>query len=122
MSKKLTVIAMSAIVLVLPVVAFGQPTVPDAGSTILGDTGYTGIESTLTTIANWMLGVLLLLAVIFFIYAGFLYLTSGGEEERVKKAKDFLVYGLIAVAVGLLAKGLISVVQNLVTPGTQTTP
>ncbi len=116
MSKKLTAITASVIMLVVPVIAFGQPVVPEASETIL-DGGYTGIETTLQTIANWMLGILLLLAVIFFIYAGFQYLTSGGEEEKVKKAKDFLVYGLIAVAVGLLAKGLISVVENLVQPG-----
>lgn len=117
MSKKLTIIVASALVL-LPVLvgAQGGVTVPDASQTILAG-GYQGIADTLSTIANWMLGVLLLLAVIFFIYAGFLYLTSGGEEEKVKKAKDFLVYGLIAVAVGLLAKGLVSVVSNLVIGG-----
>lgn len=114
MLKKISsIIAISALVL-LPVVALGQTyTVPEAGSTILGTDGFSGVESVLTKVANWMLTILILVAIIFFIYAGFLYLTSGGEEEKVKTAKGYVVYGLIAVAVGLLAKGFISLVQSL---------
>ncbi len=114
MLKKIGLIAAAGILVLLPVVALGQTyQVPEAGSTILGTTGFTGVESVLTKVANWMLTILILVAIIFFIYAGFLYLTSAGEEEKVKKAKNSVVYGLIAVAVGLLAKGFIALVQSL---------
>lgn len=65
-------------------------------------------------LTNWMFTFLLLIAVIMIIYAAFLYLTSGGGEE-VGKAHKMLVYSAIAIAVGTLAQGVVTVVQKLIT-------
>jgi len=62
---------------------------------------------------GWLYGALLALAVVFIIYAAFLFLTSGGDAEKVGKAKKQLIYAVVAVATAILATGVIKLVQIL---------
>ncbi len=101
--------------LVLPLFAGAQPTL---GTNI---TGYSDVTGIIGTVGNWMFGIILALAVIFILYAAFLYLTSGGDEEKVGTAKKYLVYAIIAVAVAVLSKGIVMVVQSFL-PGGDVTP
>jgi hypothetical protein len=85
-----------------------------------GDTAGTGAITTeadiirlINKIINWMFTIFISCAIIMFIYAAFIYLTSGGGEE-VGKAHKMMLYGAIAVAVATLSKGLVSLVQNFV--------
>lgn len=73
-----------------------------------------GFVTFLGTITDWLFTFLLIFAVVMFIYAAYLYLFSGGAEESTAKAKNYLVYGVIGVAVGMLAKGIVFVVAQLV--------
>ena len=87
-----------------------------SGATCLKDTFSDGAGDVVTlvkTITNWMFTFLLLIAVMFFVMAGYKYLTSGGGEE-VSSAHKMVVYGAVAVAVGALAQGISFVVQKLV--------
>ncbi len=62
-------------------------------------TGYT-IPEMITRIIRTFLGFLGIVLVCLILYAGFLYMTSGGNPERVKKAKNILsqaIVGLIIV-------------------------
>jgi hypothetical protein len=65
-----------------------------------------GAVLVLCTIAGWLFVFLVILAIIFVILAAFNYLTAGGDPEKVKTASSQLIYAAIAVAVGLLARGL----------------
>ena len=51
------------------------------------------------------------------LYAGFLYLTAGGDAEKVKKASKMLWYAVIAIAVGLMADTMPTLVQNILGGG-----
>ncbi len=64
------------------------------------------------TILGWVATLFWIGAVIAFFYAGFLYLTSAGEPEKVQKASHMVLYGAIAVAVGLMAYGFPALVNN----------
>lgn len=57
---------------------------------------------------------LLGLAAIFLVIAGYFFLTAGGEPAKVTKARQMVINALIGVAVGLAARGLITVIENLV--------
>src|SRR3989338_3334576 len=48
---------------------------------------------------NTALGFLGLIAVILILYAGFLWMTAGGNEERVKKAKETLKNAIIGLII-----------------------
>src|SRR3989338_2166418 len=47
--------------------------------------------------------VFLVLAVIMFIWAAFVYITAGGDEEKLKEARQRIIYGVVAIIVALLA-------------------
>lgn len=57
-------------------------------------------------IINWSLSILALLAVVLIIYAGFLYLTSGGNESKIERAKQILKSTLIGLLIILSAWGI----------------
>ena len=61
------------------------------------DPNLSGFVSVFTSIINYVNGFLALVIVILILYAGFLVLTSGGDDEKVKKAKNILKYIVIGV-------------------------
>lgn len=93
----------------MPAVALAQETPP----TNLVTTGE-GLTELLETVRDWFFTIFLVLAVIFLIWAAFLYLTAAGSEDKIGKAKSALIYSIVAIAVALLAGGLPSLVQNLI--------
>ncbi len=60
-----------------------------------------------------MAGLVVLMAVV----AGFFFITSAGDTEKLRKAKDILIWTMIGAAVILLANGLVAIVKQLT--GTQ---
>lgn len=64
-------------------------------------------------IVNWALGLLALLAVILILYAGFLWMTSRGNEDQIRKAKDVLKSAVIGLAIILAAWGIVAYVLQL---------
>ncbi len=65
------------------------------------------------TIIQWALGIAFAVAVIFLIYGGFLYITSGGNEEQATKGKSAVVNALIGIVVIILSFVIVNVVANL---------
>lgn len=66
-------------------------------------------------VINWILGLLMLIAISLVVYAGVLWMTSRGNEDTVKKAKDILYGAVIGVTVILASYGATQYVfQNLV--------
>ncbi len=55
---------------------------------------------------GWMFWALMVLGIAMFIVGGYLYATSSGEAEKVGKATKTLLYAAIAIAVGLIARGI----------------
>jgi len=98
-----------------PLAASAQVHIPESNQTVLGS-GAGGVVDLIQTITNWMFTILLVAAVVFILLAAFKYLTSGGGEE-VGVAHKMLMYAAVALAVGFLAKGIVFVIQELVTTG-----
>ena len=72
-----------------------------------------GLINSLHRFANGFSYVIGLLAVIIILYAGFLFLVGGGNEETIKKAKNYLIFGLIGLGVAMLAFSAIPIVRNI---------
>lgn len=68
--------------------------------------------STVTNVINWVLGLLGLVAVSYIIYAGYQWLTAGGNEERVTKAKKILTNAVIGLVVVLFAWAIVNFIIN----------
>lgn len=55
-------------------------------------------------IIGWVVAISGLVAVIFLIYGGILYITSTGDASKVKKAKDTILYAIIGLIIVALAQ------------------
>jgi len=73
----------------------------------------TSISGLLTKALQWIFNITIFLAAIFLVFAGIMYVTSGGDQDKVKKALNTLMYALIGVAVAVLAKSLIYIIGKM---------
>ena len=71
-------------------------------------------------IATWFGILVFSIAVIVILYAGLLFMTGGGNEEQISKAKLVLLWALVGIAVALLATNAVKFVQNTVGGGLPT--
>jgi len=71
--------------------------------TEFGDTDFGGYVSKILT---WLVTIVASLAVLMFIYAGYIYVTSQGNPEGVSQAKDII----IGVITGIILLFLIEVI------------
>jgi hypothetical protein len=109
MKKFLTVAFafMAMLMIVTPALAtctVGDPSGcnPDSGIHSISD-----IFALLSKATSWMFVVLLFMAFIFIIMGAFTYISSKGDPKAITLAKNYIIYALIGIVVGVLAKGLI---------------
>ena len=107
--KKVLVSLILGTLLIVPVLAGAQPTGPSGQ--VAQDEAQ--LYRTINTIINWAFAILLIGAVLVIIYAAFLFLTAGGDADKVKTARSYIVYALVAIVVGFLAKAIVSLVGNM---------
>jgi len=50
-------------------------------------------------VSNWILGVVGSVALLFFVYGGFVFIFSGGNEEKVKQGKQILIGAIIGLVI-----------------------
>jgi len=74
----------------------------------------------ITSILNWVFGLLLIVSVAMILYAGFRYITAAGDEGKVKSAKKTLTYALIGIGIALLSKAIVLVIASIVGVSTST--
>lgn len=76
--------------------------------------GTTTFRAAILKWTNFFLGFLALIAMIFLIYAGFLYVTAMGNDDQAKKAKNIIVWVVVGIIVIMIAYAL---VNTLITTG-----
>jgi hypothetical protein len=66
------------------------------------------------TFINWVLGMLSLIALVICLYAGFMMVTSAGDEKKYEKGMDILKKAGIGLVIIGLARLIVSVVFWLI--------
>lgn len=69
------------------------------------------ILNTVFTVTNWMFYILTLIVVIMMIVGGFTILLAHGDSEKANKGRSMLVFAIVGLAIGLLAKAIPSIVR-----------
>ncbi len=94
--------------MVVPQLASAQLTTADLGLEYADKTGLaTGdVRDTISLIINSALGLLGIIAVVIFVYAGFLWMTAGGNDEQVGNARKMMGASVIGLAIILSAYGI----------------
>ena len=77
----------------------------------------TNLPETIQIIINVALGVIGMVAVIMIIMGGFQYTSSQGDEKKVTKAKNTIMYGVIGLIIALLAFAIVNFVLGSVFGG-----
>ncbi len=65
-----------------------------------------------------LLGVVGGLALLMFIWGGFLWLTSMGSPDKIKKGKDTLIWASIGIAMIIMSYALVKAVVSALESGT----
>lgn len=91
------------------------PSVPIEGDEITSD----DLEGFIEDIANFIIGLSLVIAVVFIVWGGILWMTAGGDDTKASKAKSTILNGiigaLIVLAVGVILNTLSGFVANVAT-------
>lgn len=93
-----------------------------SGDQVGGNCGQNRVNNLFANVVNIMSIIVGVTSVIVIIYAGFKYITSGGEQGRVANAKSTLLYALVGIAVAALAQLLVHFVLFQTSDAALTTP
>ena len=69
-------------------------------------------------IGRFLFQIAIPIAVIIIIYSGLLFLTSGGNKEKVVKARTALLYAVIGLAIILIGQGFFTLIKSILNLGT----
>ncbi|MFA5052854.1 MAG: hypothetical protein WC565_02255 [Parcubacteria group bacterium] len=72
------------------------------------------IKSLINNIGNFVFGVFIALSVFFLLWAAFSYLTAAGSADKLKSAKDKLIYAAIGIALAIVSKSLPILISNFI--------
>lgn len=87
-----------------------------AGSAGLNTGGAGGLTGVAGKLINMAMGFLGIIAVMVILLGGFKWMTSGGNDEKVKKAKALIFQGIIGLAIVLSAFAITTfVISNVIT-------
>mgnify|MGYP001615221418 CR=1 FL=1 len=113
MSTRLVAKGLGLASILLPLAALAQGTLP-GGSSATQLTNPCRVLELVRQITSWFGILVFIIAIIAILYAGFLFLTAGGNEETLKKARQVLIWGLIGIAVALFAMSAIPFVVSII--------
>ena len=74
------------------------------------------VTLTVVNIIRFAVWFLYFVGVVLVIYAGFLILISGGDEEKVKKWRNIIIYVIIGLIVVFLAQSIVSFIVWVLDP------
>lgn len=72
-----------------------------------------GVVDAITRAGGIAYSVLIALAVVFIIFGAYQILTAGDDAKKFANGKKQIIYAAIAVAVGMLATGIVKLVEQL---------
>ena len=94
--------------ILLPLVALAQSP-PSASGTVV---------ATIQIVIDWLFYLLIFAAVVVIILAAYNFLTAAGDPDKVSKARNYIIYALIALIVAWVARALVNMILERIGAGT----
>ena len=88
-----------------------DPSIKDAANA-LKDLDQAQFVGFFNSFAGWFLAAVGLVAFVVILYAAFLFMSGGFNEDNIKKAKKFLIYGLVGSIILVLSLAIFSFVGS----------
>lgn len=73
-----------------------------------------GVINVITKVGGFLYTLVIALGVLFILVGALNILTAGGDEKKFSKGKTQILYAAVAVAVAVLATGIVKIVRDLV--------
>ncbi len=70
------------------------------------------LQDIIVDVINWLIGAAVLVCVVMLVWAGYSYMTAGGDEGKVQKATKTLTNAIIGLVISLLALVLVNFIRN----------
>ncbi|MBI2050064.1 MAG: hypothetical protein HYT35_01235 [Candidatus Staskawiczbacteria bacterium] len=99
--KKLVISLLLFSILLVPVLVYAQPNVT-----------INSLEQLVTAIKRPLWVVFGLIALIAFVAAGILFLTAGGDPDKVKSARTAFLWGIVGIVVGIVAFSIVAIIES----------
>lgn len=100
------ILVLTLLVVAAPIMADG-PTGGTSTVTIPNPISCNDATCLISQVIRYILGVIAILATLMFIWGGIMMLTSAGNADRVKRAKETLAWAAIGIVVILMSWGII---------------
>ena len=71
------------------------------------------VSTIITNVLGWLGGIIFAIGAIMLLWSAFLYLFAGGDEDRVERAKSYMIYAIVGIAVAILALAVRPFLINL---------
>ena len=103
--------------LVATIAAAGLPLLARAQSFNLENVnpirGADDLEDVVSLVAFRLLGVAIPIAALMYIWAGILFVTAGGNVDRITKAKDVFKWTTIGITIVLIGGGFVDLIRSV---------
>lgn len=76
----------------------------------LGDKDLTGI---IQGVVNFIFKIALIVCPLIIIWGGFIYVTSGGNEEKTREGKRIITYAIVGLIIIILANGFVAMIKTI---------
>lgn len=70
--------------------------------------------NTVYTTANWIMALLITSSVLIGVWGGWNIVISGGDPQKVDKGKNWILFGIVGIIVGIVARSLPAFVRLLI--------
>lgn len=71
-----------------------------------------GLLNILSDVVGWVYTIFFIIAVLFIIFAAFNFLTAQGDLEKIKSARNQIMWAVVAIVVALMAVGANAIIKN----------
>jgi len=117
--KKITIISLFFFWLIIVNLTFAQPwSVDDAVRRLANQSPIRSpddIFRILAKITQYVYTIFFIVAVIYILMAAFSFLNAQGSPEKIQKARNALLWALVAIAVALISGGIAQIIKNFLT-------
>ncbi|MDO4271390.1 MAG: hypothetical protein Q4C83_00160 [Candidatus Saccharibacteria bacterium] len=114
-------LAVLSIQMIVPTAAFAL-SLPDVFSGPYRGNGqpadlFNGADAIIPRVINLMLFIVGVLAIFMIIYGGIRYVLSGGDNSKVKDAKNTILYAIVGLIVAILGYAIVNWVVSVIGSG-----
>lgn len=110
-NNKKILIGLFFLTLIIPLAASAQPTTSSVEFT--NPLAFDTVEELLSNVLSRLRGIIVILSIIFMVIGAILYITSAGNDGRMKTAKGAITAAMIGLAIGIAAPSFLREISDI---------